>query len=182
VGIGDGKTCPLFDGTNDYTNIYSTAFRDAFDGAEGTLLIWAKVSSVDVWTDAASRFPAFLRVDASNQLWFNKPVGADRMTWYFESGGTFLSVTKTSINPVGWMCLAMTWSESADEMKAYYNGVQTGSTQTGLGTWAGALSTTRTLVGANTIVPTGAWDGYLAHVAVFGSALSDAAIADLAVV
>ncbi|MFV1969356.1 MAG: hypothetical protein ACC628_28375, partial [Pirellulaceae bacterium] len=32
-GIGDGRTCPLFDGANDYNNIYSAALNTDFDGA-----------------------------------------------------------------------------------------------------------------------------------------------------
>ena len=50
-GIGDGNTCPWWDGANDYCNIYSTSLRDAFNGAEGTIACWAKVNSAAVWTD-----------------------------------------------------------------------------------------------------------------------------------
>ena len=50
-GIGDGNTSPLFDGANDFTNIYSASFNAAFNGAEGTLGIWMRVFNVAVWTD-----------------------------------------------------------------------------------------------------------------------------------
>ena len=50
-GIGDGRTCPLFDGAAGYMNAFSTGLRDAFNGAEGSFAIWAKVFNVGVWTD-----------------------------------------------------------------------------------------------------------------------------------
>jgi len=45
-GIGDGNTAPFFDGTNDYVNPFSVTFRGRFNGAEGTVMIWAKVANV----------------------------------------------------------------------------------------------------------------------------------------
>ena len=36
-GIGDGNTCPSFDGVNDYNDIYTTSFRDVFSLTEGTI-------------------------------------------------------------------------------------------------------------------------------------------------
>ena len=35
TGIGDGKTSPRFDGTNDYCAIHTTSLQSAFNGAEG---------------------------------------------------------------------------------------------------------------------------------------------------
>src|SRR3989304_2278838 len=40
AGIGDGKTCPWFDGASDRVNIYTTSLRDAFNGAEGAVIVW----------------------------------------------------------------------------------------------------------------------------------------------
>src|SRR3990172_10333685 len=68
AGIGDGKTCPWFDGANDYNNVYTTSLRDAFNGSEGTVAIWAKVNSAAVWTDGANRIIFRLRVDGNNYV------------------------------------------------------------------------------------------------------------------
>ncbi len=65
TGIGDGDTCPFFDGANDFVNIYSVSLRDAFNGAEGTAMIWAKVFNVGVWTDGAYRNTLHLHTDGS---------------------------------------------------------------------------------------------------------------------
>jgi len=76
----------------------------------------------------------------------------------------------------------MTWSKSADQMKAYYAGGQTGATQTVLGNWTEALSATRSNIGARSTTPDQIWNGYLAHCAIWNRALAPAEIAALAVV
>ena len=65
-------------------------------------------------------------------------------------------------------------------MIAYFNGTQSGATQTTLG--VGGAAPTVALLGAFTAAPTVLWSGDLAHVALFGSALSAAQILSLATV
>ena len=77
------------------------------------------------------------------------------------------------------MMLALTWNKPADEVWAYYNGVQEGAPVGGLGVWAGVLLNTHTNIGASTTVPAGVWDGFAAHGMVFNSVLGAADIADL---
>ena len=173
-GIGDGRTCPLFDGTNDLNNIYTTVLRDAFNGAEGTVLAWAKVSRVGVWTDSTYRSVLALRVDASNRVRLQRTTTNNQLEWRY--------VALDSLSTVGWFHMGLTWSASGNAVKAYYAGSQTGTTQSGLGTWAGSLGSTTTVIGARSSIPNDPWDGYLAHVAIWSSALADATIADLAVV
>ena len=36
-GIGDGNTCPLFDGANDFLDFYSAGFSSAFNGDQDPL-------------------------------------------------------------------------------------------------------------------------------------------------
>jgi hypothetical protein len=60
------------------------------------------------------------------------------------------------------------------------NGVQSGSTATGLGDWAGSLSANNTLIGAQNKSPSVVWNGWIAHAALWAAALSDAEIAYLA--
>ena len=68
TGIGDGNTAPDFDGTNDYCDVYSVSFRDAFNGAEGTVSLWAQVSGVGIWTDSTRHDLVMLYADASNYM------------------------------------------------------------------------------------------------------------------
>ena len=78
-GIGDGRICPSYNGTTSYTDIYSAALAGAFNGAEGTLMIWAKVSAAGVWTDAASRYLVRLRADANNSVHIHCPAVANTL-------------------------------------------------------------------------------------------------------
>jgi hypothetical protein len=74
------------------------------------------------------------------------------------------------------MCLGLTWDLTADEVRAFYNGSQTGSTQTGLGTWVGAPTAVYVGVGALVNFP---WSGYAGHVAFWNSAKTPKQMATL---
>jgi hypothetical protein len=181
TGIGDGKTCPLFDGTNDYVNAYSTTLRDAWNGAEGTAAGWAKVSGAGVWSDGGHRRILFAQSDANNFVQITKTNTNNQLRFWRRGGGTSEIITDTSLAATtAWFHWAITWSETADQVKTYLNGSQVGSTETSLGTYANALAVA--LVGADSTGPTLVWDGYQAHPALFGSALNATQIADLAAV
>jgi hypothetical protein len=181
-GIGDGKTAPDFDGTNDWVDIYSASLSSAFDGDEGTAFIWAKVSGVGVWTDGAYRRLFHLRADNNNLVTAYKHLANNRIDFFYEAGGTVETLAKSGLSETGWMSFALTWSAAADEFKVYYNGSQEGTTQTGLGVWAGTLTNTTTTIGSQNTTPSQAWDGYLAHCAVWKTPLSATQIAKLATV
>jgi hypothetical protein len=181
TGIGDGRTCPLFDGTNDYTDIYSASLASAFNKDEGTAAIWLKVAEAGVWTDATTRRLLVLQADANNRILLTKGSTNNQLVIAYTAGGTTEQVTITA-SSTAWLHLAMTWSKAADEVKAYFNGTQSGSTQATLGTWSGSLASTTTLLGAISKTPTQVWNGYLAHAAIWTTPLSAAQIATLAVV
>lgn len=185
TGIGDGETCPLFDGTNDYNNVYTTSFRDAFNGGEFTGAAWAKVSAAGVWTDSAEHMIFQYRVDNTNKVSIYKPTANNNLSFYYRAGGTIESHIKTDASSTGWMHLAITVSKTAGvdgEVKYYYNGSAIGSTSTGLGTWAGALASTVTVIGASNLTPVSPWDGWLAHAAVWTKPLTSTQILSLATV
>jgi len=178
-GIGDGRTCPLFDGANDYNNIYSAGLRDDFNGAEGTVLVWLKVNGVAVWGDGATRLMLKLYADGSNRILLYKRSDNNQIEYFRNSGGILDRVTQTGVTTTDWFATAMTWSTAADELIAYFNGAQEGAIQTGLGTWAGTLGAA--LVGAQDTVPTNVFDGYEAYAAVWTTPLSPAQIAAVSV-
>lgn len=182
TGIGDGRTAPLFDGTNDFANVFSASLQGAFNGAEGTLAIWFKVSAAGVWTDGVTRRLMYFQVDANNRVRFEKSTTNNQIAAVYTAGGTAKSVLWNNAGPTSLQHLAVTWSKSADQMKFYANGVQIGATQTGLGTWVGSLVSTTTEVGASDTSGNNPWSGNLAHAAVWGSALGSATVATLAAV
>lgn len=81
---------------------------------------------------------------------------------------------------LGWNSYAITWNKLADEVKAYFNGSQLGSTQTALGVWVGSLSSTQTNIGALATTPTQLWAGNIAHVSIGNRALTSSEISALA--
>lgn len=181
-GIGDGRNCPLFDGSNDFANVFSASLQGAFSGSEGTLAIWMQVANAGVWTDATTRRAMYFQVDANNRVRFEKTVTNNQLASVYIAGGTNKTVLLNSSGPLGWVHLACTWSASGDAFKFYVNGSQTGSTQTGLGVWAGTLSATATTVGAADTSGGNPFSGYLAHAAVWATPLSAATILTLATV
>ena len=171
-GIGDGRTCPAFDGTNDYVNVYSVTLRDAFDGGEGAISAWAKVSGAGVWTDAANRVIVNLNVDANNFAQIYKPTANNTINGRYRAGGTIELVSDTTTT-TDWIHLAITWSVTADAFKFFVNGNRVGAATSGLGVWAGNLGATTTCIGSSDTVPAMVWSGWIAHVAVWDLCLTE---------
>ena len=172
----DLEPCPYFDKTSDYNNVNTAGLIADFDGAEGTMMCWAKVNASAVWVDNAERTIMRIENDGGDQLLIRKAADND-IDWTRVNGGT--DTRSKTATPTAWTHLALTWSETGDWIIAYYNGVQEGATISGVGTWTGTNNLF--LIGAGLV--TGAvWHGWLAHAAIWDRALKPAQIADLAVV
>lgn len=184
-GIGDGNTSPWFDGVNDLNNIWTAALVAAFNSGEMTLMVWAQVNAVGVWTDGSFRHVISITVDVNNLTWIRRANINNRLGYEYRAGGVASTVNLNGVAAVDWMHLAITCSVSAPptgEVRAYFNGVQTGATQVGLGAWAGLPIATHTLIGAYNTTPSNIWHGWLAHGAVWTRALAPGEIANLAVI
>lgn len=169
---------PYFDGVNDFVDIYSATLLAAFDGAEGSLLVWCKVFNVGVWTDGSARYATEFRVDANNHLDMQKAGANNRIRNEYEANNILESENFNGLATVDWIHLAITWSISAgvDGQVSYYlNGVPI-ATDTALGVWVGALDMNRTLIGATSQVPASPWHGWLAHCPVFDRPLTPAEV------
>lgn len=180
--FSNGDPVGLWDGSNDYCNIHSASLNTAFgNGQEGTVSIWVKVSAAGIWTDSTSRRAFQLRVDDNNRVILNRTTTNNQLAAFYIAGGTTDTLT-ISTSSTGWIHLALTWSKANDQMIAYLNGTQTGSTQTGIGTWAGSLDNASCMIGARSTTPNEVWSGYLAHCALWTTPLSAAQVAQLATV
>lgn len=157
-GIGDGHTCPYFDGATDYVNVYSASLAAAFNGAEGTIIIWEKVYNAEVWADGLYHYFVHFYVNNNNRVCFYKSTDNYQYCTYYV-GGVSKVFQIVGGTPTTFNCLGMTWSASNDRARAFYNGLQNGSSGTGLGTWAGVP--TLTVVGAYNTTPLYPWYGYL---------------------
>jgi hypothetical protein len=179
-GIGDGRTAAFYDGSTSFTNWYSAGLAGAFTGPAGTLSAWAKVSAAGVWTDGVLRFVAILGADANNYVRLLKNTTSNSFVASYTAGATLKQVAFTA-SPTVFFHVAITWDKAADQVKIYYNGVQQGATATALGVWAGSLAATTSVIGAASTAPLTVWNGSIAHVVLWSTALSAAQITQLAV-
>jgi len=183
-GIGDGRTCPLLDGTAGFNNIYSAALNTDFNNQTGMLAAWIKVANIGVWTDGTTRRVATIRVDSNNFVFINRTTTNNQFSAGYVAGGTNKQVVYTPGTTVGdaWFHVAIVWNKPGDAVNTFFNGVQSG-TQTGLGVWgAGGLAATFTVIGASVTTPLNVWSGYIAHVVLTNNAESISAMKELSVI
>lgn len=183
-GIGDGRTSGWYNGpiATSITNVWSAPFQAAFDGSEVTVIIWARVNDIGVWTDGIARRLFNLRVDGNNRMYVSTTVGGNALFWAYIAGGVARTVALGGLAELNWMCAGITCTASVGtgEMRAYYNGIQTGLTQVALGAWAGLLDPIRTVIGDQLVPPPVSWHGWEAHCVIFDYAVPPAGMWDLA--
>jgi hypothetical protein len=182
TGAGDGRTAASFNGTTSICNIYSAAFAGAFNGAAGTMAIWAKMAGAGNWTDGLNHYLFAVGFSGAHSVRLFKTTVNGNLNCSYIANSITKAVTIASGSPAGWYHLAITWDKAADQMKAYLNGVQSGVTQTGLGVWSGTPISTQCIVGGLTTTLSNLFAGTLAHAAVWDVALSAANITTLATV
>ncbi len=180
-GVGDGATGASLDGINDNVTLSSAGLSTAFDGAAGTVMVWARVADTSLWTDGLQHGLVTLRASGGTIFIRKESISNLLRARYVWSGGSYLQINASGMDTAGWFCVAMTWDKAADEVKLFVDGAQVSTTQSGMGTWEGALSTENSFLGAyfaSSIV----WHGDLAHGALWNVALTPDEIAALAVV
>lgn len=183
VGVDAGRFLGVgeqFDGLVDFLGISSAEINSVLNPTQGTLLAFARVSGVGVWTDGIDRFIAHIYVDDGNRVTLSRSGLDNQLNFLMSLGGVNSLISKINISTAGWMQLAITWDKDADQVIAYFNGVKEGSTLTGLGTWVGNLLSTRTVIGAASTVPGNIWDGDITQVALLTEVLTAAEIARIA--
>lgn len=150
-----------FDASNDKVNIYSAALAAAFNGAEGSLMLWIKIGAAE-WADSTQRNMFYLSADASNRVELYKSTNANQIAMSYRAGGVAKALTVNNISHTDWWSYQVTWSKSNDRLFFYINGTQINTPITGLGTFAGALASTATNIGSITTAQL--FKGSIAHV------------------
>jgi len=180
----DGGPCYYFDGTNSYCNIY--AAQAAEPTLIGTASIWFACEKGYLEGTTLGRLLTLGANATTNVILIEKTATANTFRLAYIAGSTTDSVSPTIyVGGVGnqfpeWHNLAMTWSATADALKVYVDGLQSGSTQSSLGTWSGSMASTLMTIGAAATTPTSVFNGWLAHCAVWSVVLTDDEIRDLA--
>lgn len=178
-GIGDGHQAAQFNGSSSLCNVYSTSLRDAFNGNEGTLMIWLAALNTGVWSDGVTRYLCNFQVDGNNYIAISKNTAATISLARRAAGGSTNVQNFTGSTPA-WTHLALTWSATANKFRAFANGVQIGTDAAIIGSFTGAIAATTSCIFCGTSVPQFVWNGYGAHVALWSAPLSIAQIAQLA--
>lgn len=176
TGIGDGTTAPFFDST-DRVNLLTSGLASAFNGAEGSISLWCKVTDASIWTDATVRYALFLSADASNQVYIRRSATNNQLFAAHVGGG----VTKSATIPtssLGWINLIWTWSALAGQGHIWVNGEPGADPSAGLGTFAGLPTTI--VAGASNTSGASPWRGYLAHPAMWATTLGPGDVAVVA--
>lgn len=176
-GIGDGNTCPDFNGTNSVNNIYSATLNTNYDPTLGSIVIWGKVEAA-AWTDGLIRTLAYVSADAQNYVNVFKSSVNGRLEVRYRANSVTEIVQINGLNTTDWFLLGMTWNVAGDRVRCYYNGAQSGGDQSGLGVWVGALAAAGCSIGAAP-GPSSLWDGPIAHCSLYDTELDSDAFADL---
>lgn len=167
-----GIPVPTFDNVNDFGNFYSAALNAAFTPALFSLSLRYKITPA-LLTDAAIDTLVRIRTDANNQITLQQSATDNVFDFNYVAGGTTDTVAAT-ISSTGWNHLGLVVDVAGNAMKAFVNGVQSGTTQTGLGTWVGALASTHCCVGVQNTGGTLPYGGNLFMLKIWNIALSDA--------
>ena len=164
--------CPPVNGGVCYFDAGEFRRMDGFLGDEGTILIPAQVANVGVWTDGLARKIAMFFVDANNYVGIGRTFTNNTIGFDYVAGGIAEGQVTGSLSSVGFVPYAITWSKAADSVDYYIAGLASGSADTGLGTWAGNLLSTRVVIGATSTTPLTVWSGSIGPVALWSAALS----------
>ena len=146
VGL-DGSEAHFSPDSDGHVDLFSAAFNTFFGRNEGGMIVRPKMANIDVWTDGRWNVFAHFGVDLNNNRVFIAKTNSDTgLTWYRIAGGTTKIITKNTTT-IDRMTLAMIWSDTHDEINAYFDGTLEGQ-ETGIGTFVGALVPNKAVWGA----------------------------------
>jgi len=135
-------------------NVDISAISTSFNGSEGTLELWFQASIATV-LDSGDSTLCTLEVDANNKVTI--AIVSGQLSFSYVAGGTTSSVVADHPSAdTEFHHYMISWSSTSDEVKAFVDDSQFGTTQTGLGTWAGSIATA--YIGHNTQSALGIYD------------------------
>jgi hypothetical protein len=184
AGIGDGKTAALFvPASTSVIDWYTVSLRDAFNGDAGSLFLWMKPLSPDVWAGvtnrnlfniAANTTTTFVRIRKTttvNQLWLQRVAGGVTST-------ASVLIAAPAYNVSGWLRLALTWDVAGNAFRGFINGAQVDTDKAANGAWGATKpAAINTVIGNHSTSGTNVWDGYIAHVVLLNRAATIAEVA-----
>lgn len=144
-----------------YGNVLSDGAKNAFSGAEGTLLTCAKVSAAGDWTDAAYHVLARIIVDAGNCVTLVKRDTNGDLYASHIAGGVTRTADVLNVSITDWFTFGMTWSVTADTSQPWMNGAKSNPYHT-LGAWVG-IPATMAIASNSGVAASVAWKGQILY-------------------
>jgi len=193
-----GDNVPLFTAANtehvDLTGPFQTnRLRDVDSdlgislGSEGTMAAWLRVAAAAQWTDATNYLMGIIRYNSSDQIYIKGIDAAASQTAFRRvAGGTQRNLNHSVPGATTeWFFVAQTWSEAANEFKAYWR--EYGGSLTAVGTqvadaWTGLDY--RDSFAAAFAPPAAAscWDGHMFGMGLWSTPLSQATIEEMSTI
>lgn len=168
-GIGDGRTSYGYDGATSFVNIHSAGLEADLDRDECSIVAWGQNND---WTGTGAYLLHLADATNADRITLGAATpGADSLTWRYDVGAVEKSTTRGSTTTNEFFMMGLTISLLADEVIAYYNGLQEGPIQNGVPAWGSALGATRCCIGARLTAAVNVWNGRAAHVAIWSGAI-----------
>lgn len=183
---GASDPCVSFDGVDDRCDIYTVSLAGVFNGNAGTFAAWFRLLDPAVWADATNRTLFEIGVDVTNYIELFKTTVANQFSFVRLGSSTNKTVTHTFAGaPTTWQHIAFTWDSAAGgtgEVKAYVNGVQTGATQTAIGSFSGTINASTVNIGKGALGGNTWWKGMIARTSLWTKALTATEVGQLSAV
>ena len=177
-GIGDGATCPSFDGINDNVAIYSASLATAFDGDKGTYSVWFKAAAIPTTGYICGFF-----VDGNNYFQVYR-FNADTYRFKCNTAASFIGPAYAGFTDGTWWNVVFTWlydGSANTDYEIFRNGSSIDATQKSVGQLTGSIGND-SRIGTENAGGGNPYAGWIAHCAVWDKVLSDAQILALATV
>ena len=169
-----GSVAPLFDGSNDFIDIDTTAIGADIDFDLYTVMAWGKVSAVGVWTDGTLRQLTKIRTNtgADHQFSMSKAAGDNSIRFQRQVNGQTLTHTVGSFSSTDWFCMVMvcTGTGGGNTVRYFLNGVLE-STDSSPDAMVGTIS--QAWIGSNNGGAANVFDGHLGPYGLWNTNLSD---------
>jgi hypothetical protein len=172
-GIGDLETAASFNGTS--SQVIASTVTSFEKTTAGSILVWFRTPDTGVWSDGSARGLVRLWNDSNHYFIIEQSTVNNTLVIKRNMGGTITTIADTLTPDTEWHYLVATWDESANEIKAFLDGAQFGTTQTGIGT--SLFISFTAYLGYSSF--SSSWSGLMQHVAFWKTALTPATIATL---
>lgn len=129
---GVGGAIDLVRASSQYGKFHlSSPLGSDFD--EGTVCYWVRH---DAWNSGVEERQFVLQVDTDNYVLISKSSG-NNLSYTHEAGNNQVNGLKSVSAQTGWHHVAITWSESGDVVKYYFDAATAATDDAQTGTWAG---------------------------------------------